>query len=153
MGSLEKAMAPLSSTLAWKIPGTREPGGLPSMGSHRVGYDWRDLAAAAAAGGVTTTHTHPLPSSLQEPGSFMEITSFKLNCVCAQSCSTLCNTVDGSPPGSSVHGILQARILQWVGMPFSRGSSQLRDQIRVFCVSCICRWIIYHCATWEAFRR
>ena len=35
----EKAMAPHSSTLAWRIPGTEEPGGLPSMGSHRVGYD------------------------------------------------------------------------------------------------------------------
>ena len=38
-----------SSVLAWRIPGTREPGGLPSMGSHRVGYDWSALAAAAAA--------------------------------------------------------------------------------------------------------
>ena len=37
---------PHSSTLAWKIPGTEEPGGLPSMGSHRVGHDWRDLAVA-----------------------------------------------------------------------------------------------------------
>ena len=45
---LEKAMAPHSSTLAWKIPGMGAPGGLPSMGSHRVGHDWCDLAAAAA---------------------------------------------------------------------------------------------------------
>ena len=44
---LEKAMAPHSSTLAWKIPGMGEPGGLPSMGSHRVGHDWSNLAAAA----------------------------------------------------------------------------------------------------------
>ena len=42
-------MAPHSSTLAWRIPGTGEPGGLPSMGSHRIGHDWNDLAAAAAA--------------------------------------------------------------------------------------------------------
>jgi len=42
-------MAPHSSVLAWRIPGTEEPGGLPSMGSHRVGHDRRDLAAAAAA--------------------------------------------------------------------------------------------------------
>ena len=41
-------MAPHSSVLAWRIPGTGEPGGLPSMGLHRVGHDWRDLAAAAA---------------------------------------------------------------------------------------------------------
>ena len=41
-------MATHSSVLAWKIPGMGEPGGLPSMGLHRVGHDWRDLAAAAA---------------------------------------------------------------------------------------------------------
>ena len=44
----EKAMATHSSVLAWRIPGTGEPGGLPSMGSHRVRHDWSDLAAAAA---------------------------------------------------------------------------------------------------------
>ena len=47
--ALEKEMAVHSSVLAWRIPGTGEPGGLPSMGSHRVGHDYRDLAAAAAA--------------------------------------------------------------------------------------------------------
>ena len=47
--ALEKEMATHSSVLAWRIPGTGKPGGLPSMGSHRVGHDWRDLAAAAAA--------------------------------------------------------------------------------------------------------
>ena len=46
--ALKKAMATHSSVLAWRIPGTGEPGGLPSMGSHRVRHDWRDLAAAAA---------------------------------------------------------------------------------------------------------
>ena len=45
--SLEKAMAPRSSALAWKIPRTEEPGGLPSTGSHRVGHDWSDSVAAA----------------------------------------------------------------------------------------------------------
>ena len=47
--ALEKEMATHSSVLAWRIPGTAETGGLPSMGSHRVGQDWSDLAAAAAA--------------------------------------------------------------------------------------------------------
>ena len=47
--ALEKEMATHSSVLAWRIPGTGEPGGLPSMGSHRVGHDWSDLAAVAAA--------------------------------------------------------------------------------------------------------
>ena len=46
--ALEKEMATHSSVLAWRIPGTGESGGLPSMGSHRVGHDWSDLAAAAA---------------------------------------------------------------------------------------------------------
>ena len=45
---LEKEMATHSSVLAWRIPGTGEPGELPSMGSHRVGHDWNDLAVAAA---------------------------------------------------------------------------------------------------------
>ena len=47
--NVEKEMATHSSVLAWRIPGTEEPGGLPSVGSHRVGHDWSDLAAAAAA--------------------------------------------------------------------------------------------------------
>ena len=47
--ALEKEMATHSSVLAWRIPGTGEPGGLPSMGLHRVRHDWSDLAAAAAA--------------------------------------------------------------------------------------------------------
>ena len=49
----------------------------------------------------------------------------------AQSCLTLCDPVDCSPPGLSIHGILQARILEWVTISFSRGSSQPRDQTRV----------------------
>ena len=49
--ALEKEMATHSSVLAWRIPGTGEPGGLPSLGLHRVGHDWSNLAAAAAAMG------------------------------------------------------------------------------------------------------
>ena len=51
----------------------------------------------------------------------------------AQSCLTLRNPVDCSPPGSSVHGILQARILEWVALPFSRASSLARDRTQVSC--------------------
>ena len=50
--------------------------------------------------------------------------------MCAKSfwsCPTLCDAVDGSPPGFSVHGILQARILEWLAIPFSRGSFRPRD--------------------------
>ena len=55
--ALEKEMATHSSVLAWRIPGTGEPGGLPSMGSHRVGHDWSDLAAAA----MTSDEYLPVP--------------------------------------------------------------------------------------------
>ena len=55
--------------------------------------------------------------------------------------------MDCSPPGFSVHGILQARILQWVAIHFSWGYSQPRDRTHV---SCIGRWILYHWPTWEA---
>ena len=50
-----------------------------------------------------------------------------------QSCLILCNPMDCSPPGSSVHGILQAGILEWVAVPYSRGSSRLRDRNHVSC--------------------
>ena len=52
--TLEKEMATHSSVLAWRIPGTGEPGRLPSMGSHRLGHDWSNLAAAAAATAIWT---------------------------------------------------------------------------------------------------
>ena len=51
-------------------------------------------------------------------------------------CLRLCDTLDCSPPGSSVHGILQARILEWISMPFSRGCSWPRDRTCVSYVSC-----------------
>ena len=64
-----------------------------------------------------------------------------------QSCLTLCDPMDYSPPGSSVQGILQAWILEWAAMPSSSRSSQPRGQTRVSYLSCADRWILYH---WEA---
>ena len=64
----------------------------------------------------------------------------------AQLCLTVCNTKDCSPPDSSVHDIAWARILEWVAISFSRGSSQPRDRTHV---SCICRQMLYHWATRE----
>ena len=61
-----------------------------------------------------------------------------------QLCPALCNPMDSSLPGFSVHGILQARILEWVAIPFSRGSSWPRDRTLV---SCIGRRVLYHWAT------
>ena len=63
-----------------------------------------------------------------------------LSCVCvcvlvAQLCPTLCDPMDCNPPGSSVHEIFQARILEWVAISFSRGSSQPRDRTRVSCIA------------------
>ena len=55
----------------------------------------------------------------------------KVKVLVVQLCLTLCDPMDCSSPGSSVHGILQARILEYVAIPFSRGSSQPRDQTQV----------------------
>ena len=75
-------------------------------------------------------------------------------CVCvharahvhAQSCPILCDSLDCSLTGSSVHGIFQARILNWVAISYSRGSSWSRDRIHVPCIG---RRILYHHASWE----
>ena len=74
-------------------------------------------------------------------------------CVCAKSlqlCPTLCDPMDCSPPGSSVHGVLQARILEWVAMPSSRGSSWPRDRTCISHVYCIGRQVLYQECHWEA---
>ena len=76
---------------------------------------------------------------------------FLMRCIsCAQpvkSCPALCNPMDGSPPGSTVHGIFQAKILEWIANSFSRGSSWPKDWTLV---SFIGKWILHQCATWEA---
>ena len=61
-----------------------------------------------------------------------------------QLCPTLCDPMDCSPPGSSVHGILQTRRLEWVAMPSSRGSSRDRDRTPISSISCIGRQVLYH---------
>ena len=61
-----------------------------------------------------------------------------------QSCPILCDPMDCSPPGSSAHGILQAKILEWVVTPSSRGSSWPRDRTRVSYAPCIGRRVLYH---------
>ena len=108
-----------SSTLAWRIPGTVEPCGLPAMGSHRVRHDWSDLAAA----------THPYMTTgksiaLTRRNFFGKVMSLLFNKLSAaakslQSCPSLCNPIDGSPPGSLAPGILQARTLEWAAISFS----------------------------------
>ena len=63
-------------------------------------------------------------------------------CSAAKPCPTLCNPMGCSPPGSPVHGIFQARILEWVAISSSRESSQPKDQTHVSCTSCISRRIL-----------
>ena len=86
-------MATHSSVLAWRIPGTGKPDGLPSMGSHRLGHDSSDLT-------VATVYTYMTIGC---------VCVCVCVCVCAkslQSCLTLWDPMDHSPLGSSVHGIL-----------------------------------------------
>ena len=75
-----------------------------------------------------------------------DILNLKRISVCAKSlqlCTALCDPMDCSPSDSSVHGILQARILEWIAIPFSRGSSWPRDRTHISYVSYIGRQILY----------
>ena len=68
-------------------------------------------------------------------------------CICAQLHLTLCDSMDSRLPGSTVHGIFQARILEWAAVSFSRGPSWSRDWTHIICIS---RWNLYHWVTREA---
>ena len=85
-------------------------------------------------------------------GDYTSTVGHRLARVCSttKSCPNLCDPTDCSLLGSSVHGIVQARILEWGAISSSRGSSCLGDQTHISCVSCISRCILYHWATWEA---
>ena len=69
-------------------------------------------------------------------------------CVCVPSCSTLCDPIDCSPPGSSVHGLFQARLLEWAALSSSRGSSWSRDQTDLLYLL-LGRHILYHGTTFS----
>ena len=85
----------------------------------------------------------------RKPGvAYVPITWYSHCCLVNKWCLTLCNPMECSPWSFSGHGISQARILEWVAISFSRGSSWPRDQTHV---SCIGRWILYYWATWEAW--
>ena len=103
--------------------------------------------------GILVSWTVSQPSFLQGPSSF---------CVCCSTgwwgccCSvtpwwlTLCDPMDCSLPGTSAHGVLQARILEWVAMPSSRGSFWPRDWTHISDVSCIGRQVLTARTTWKA---
>ena len=90
----------------------------------------------------------PVPSNETELKFLTALLMYKLLnlsvCSVSQSCPTPCNSVDCILPSYSVHGIFQTRILKWVAIPSSRGSSWPRDRTCVSCISCIGRQTIYH---------
>ena len=119
------AMTPLILPLERPIhPGPTGPRGL--------GSPWQPPPPSRALAGLPHRGPKQSPAARLWGGSISRgrprtASSLDGNVSVAQSFLTVCNTVDCSPPGSSVHRILQARILEWVVMPFSRGSSRPRD--------------------------
>ena len=98
---------------------------------------WSLMSPALAGGFFTTGATWKA-----------HIISRRYLCMCAQLCLTLFDPMDCSPLGSSVHGILQARKLKWVAISSYRGSSWLRDQTHISCISYIGKWILYSLSHW-----
>ena len=99
--ALEKEMATHSSVLAWRIPGMGEPGGLSSMGSHRVGHDWSNLAAAAAAAAIPNVDEDVQKHSFiagghfrRQFGSFLQNQAYSYH-VIQQLCSLVFTQVNG----------------------------------------------------------
>ena len=125
-----EGMATHSSILAWRIPMDR---GAWWATVHGVTKSWTRLSMYACRYAIRNVFSYVCAEL----------------CLVTQLCPTLCDPMGCSPPGSSVHGIFQARILEWVVTPHSRGSSQPRGQTPVSCISSIGRWILYHYATWE----
>ena len=87
---------------------------------------------------------HFVPANWNIQYFYWNLNLLSLFNISAQSCLTLCDPMDCSLPGSSLHGILQARILEWVAISFSKGSSHARDRTCVSCIPCIGRRILYH---------
>ena len=89
---------------------------------------------------VNCTHKVRNKNSVERhSGSLIVVCTFTV----AHLCPSLCDPMDCSPPGSYVHGMFQARILEWVAISSSKGSSQPRDQTPVFSDSCVSRWIFF----------
>ena len=101
-----------------------------------IGTEWRRMGARTE-GDCTATRREVLIGKKSPPLCFSgaHTPSVCMYTQSLQSCLNLCDPMDCNPPGSSVHGILQARILEWVAMPFSQGSSQPSDQTLIFCIA------------------
>ena len=100
--------------------------------------------------GLVATWPWQAQKPLSDPTTSRGCVSAFVHAKSLQSCPTLCDLLDCSPPGSSVHGILQASILERVAISSCRGSSQPRDRTCASYVSCIGRWFFTTNATWEA---
>ena len=105
--ALEKEMAAHSSVLAWRIPGTGEPGGLPSIGSHRVGHDWSDLAAAAAGWLYKGRENRPWRMSSCDWAKYMYFVL--CTCICTCTCTLTCTKAQRQ---ESTCNVLQLRVIQ-----------------------------------------
>ena len=112
----------------WRYPGAGN--GYPLQYSCLENFmDRGSLQATVVKSQTWPSYWAHTQSHLRKNFSFLKNSSIcaPVKVLVAQSCPTPCNPIDCSPPGSSVHGILQARILEWVVIPFSRGSFQSRD--------------------------
>ena len=113
--------------------------------------EWPTWKAVWSQGKSAWQNTYPVTLHLEDLFENSASVVFIYVCVRAQSFSYIrlfCDLRDCSPSSSSVHGILQARILEWVTISCFRGSSQPRDGTLLSFFSCIDRQILYHCTTW-----
>ena len=132
---LAKEMATHFSILASRIPWMEEPGGLQSTGSQRVGHDWAtelnwDIILIKIILTQTSTSMQIISSlKLEDSEIYLQF-------------NNLCNPMDCSLLGYSIHGIFQARVLEWVAISFARGSSWPRDRAQVSCIigRCFAVW-------------
>ena len=138
---LEKERAAHSSVLAWRIPGTGEPRGLPSTGSHRVRHDWSDLVAAAAGHAVLmftlegsrVPYSFPHHTCALSPSHVLLFVTLSVDCIACQVPLSM--------------GFFRQEY--WSGLPFPIPRDLPDPEIEPSS-PCIGRWILYHWATWEA---
>ena len=114
------------------------------MWTRNEGAVFAPLCAFEGSFNVQNKPKHPSIPSEEHPNLGPTLSPCTMH---AQSCLTYCHSMYYNPPGSSVHGIFQVRILDWIAITYSRGSSLPRDQTCISCISCIDRQFLYHCAS------
>ena len=130
------------------------PGVVRFMGSQRVGHDWMSELnlIETLIGWLNLLKFNGIKVKIEisdcgqgeKNWQSMVRQNSRVSDKLFESCLTLWEPMDCSLPGSSVHGIFQARILDWVFTPSSKGSCQPSDRTHVSYVSCIARWVLYH---------